>query len=153
MPLSKRQPVESTSLASVGYEPASETLEVEFRTGTQYRFFQVPFAVYEELRAAESKGRFFLRKVRDQFPYARVPDQSQQVWMRMAPDPPHDQTGGVATNCKSRVGMLPRYRIRCSATYVMAKLRSNPYLPSDSNRSATFKSCRQMCCTSSACTC
>jgi hypothetical protein len=74
MSLSKRQPVESSSLASVGYEAASQTLEVEFRTGNTYRYFHVPPSVYEALLAAESKGRFFVREVRARFPYARVLD-------------------------------------------------------------------------------
>jgi hypothetical protein len=65
-----RAPVDSTSLASVGYSPEHSVLEVEFRNGRIYRYFTVPAKVYEQLMAAESKGSFVNRFIRDVFPYA-----------------------------------------------------------------------------------
>lgn len=67
-----RQPVESTSLAAVGYDPLSRVLEVQFRKGGIYRYSEVPASVHELLMQAPSKGRFFVAEVRDHFPYARV---------------------------------------------------------------------------------
>lgn len=69
---SHRQRVESSSLTSVGYETGSRTLEVEFRKGGVYRYFEVPASLHESLMKASSKGRFFAAEVRDRFPYARV---------------------------------------------------------------------------------
>jgi hypothetical protein len=66
----QRAPVTSDSLQAVGYREG--TLEVEFTTGTVYQYFDVPDRVYEELMAAESKGGFFNRRIRDHFRYARV---------------------------------------------------------------------------------
>ncbi|MEA2666601.1 MAG: hypothetical protein QOI11_3545 [Candidatus Eremiobacteraeota bacterium] len=54
----RREPVESTSVMSMGYDPRSATLEVEFANGGVYRYFAVPRATYERLRAADSIGRF-----------------------------------------------------------------------------------------------
>ena len=71
-PPSRRQGVESTSLASVGYDLASRTLEVEFHKGGVYRYFGVPSSVHESLMKAPSKGRFFVTEVRDRFPYSRT---------------------------------------------------------------------------------
>jgi hypothetical protein len=71
-PTSSRRPVESSSLVSVGYERGSRTLEVEFRKGGVYRYFEVPATLHESLLRATSKGRFFATEVRDRFPYARV---------------------------------------------------------------------------------
>jgi ATP-dependent DNA helicase RecG len=52
----KRIPVESSSLASVGYDREISTLEVEFRNGGCYQYFPVPQRVFEQLMAAPSKG-------------------------------------------------------------------------------------------------
>ena len=55
----RRRPVESTSIAAVGYEPESSTLEVEFRDGRVYRLCGVPEFLYQGLMLAGSKGKFF----------------------------------------------------------------------------------------------
>lgn len=69
---SSRQPVDSSSLASVGYDRGSRTLEVEFRKGGVYRYFEVPASLHESLLRAPFKGRFFAAELRGRFPYARV---------------------------------------------------------------------------------
>jgi hypothetical protein len=67
-----REPVDSSTMRSVGYEPQGRTLEVEFAVGTVYEYLDVRASVHEELMAAESKGRYFNREVRDMYPYVRV---------------------------------------------------------------------------------
>ena len=66
-----RDAVDSTALASIGYEPESRTLEIEFRSGSVYRYFEVEQEVYERLLVATSRGRFFSRHIRDRYPYVR----------------------------------------------------------------------------------
>jgi hypothetical protein len=61
----RRAPVESSSLASVGYQGA--VLEVEFRNGGVYRYIDVPEEVHRRLMSAESKGRFFNFEIRDAY--------------------------------------------------------------------------------------
>ena len=63
--------VESSVLSSVRYS-LDATLDLEFRTGAIYRYFAVPQAVFEGLIAADSKGVYFNRKVRDRFRYQRL---------------------------------------------------------------------------------
>ena len=41
----KRAPVDSSSIATVGYDPASRTLEIEFRDGDVYQYFNVPAGI------------------------------------------------------------------------------------------------------------
>jgi hypothetical protein len=67
-----RQVVESTNLRSIGYDGATHTLEVEFTSGSVYRYAGVPHSVWFELRHAPSKGKFFLDRVRDCFSAERV---------------------------------------------------------------------------------
>jgi hypothetical protein len=67
-----RTPVDSTSLASIGYDAASQTLEIEFRTGALYRYFAVPADVHRALMSAASKGRYFSQKIRDRYRFQRL---------------------------------------------------------------------------------
>ena len=52
----QRQPVSSSNIESIGYDPAAQILEVAFLNHTVYQYFNVPQHVYEELMAAGSHG-------------------------------------------------------------------------------------------------
>lgn len=65
----ERTPLPSTTLASVGYDPKTLVLEVEFRSSAIYRYRLVPSALYRDLLAADSKGRFFNQFIRQRFPF------------------------------------------------------------------------------------
>jgi len=67
----RREPVDSSAISSVGYDPRREILELEFRSGAVYDYFEVPRSVYDSLMKASSKGRFVSRRVRDRFPFER----------------------------------------------------------------------------------
>ena len=69
----QRTRVESSMLASVGYNPTTAVLELEFRNGRIYRYAEVGEATWRGLMSAESKGRYFLDHIDDQYPYARAP--------------------------------------------------------------------------------
>jgi hypothetical protein len=64
--------VESSSVASVGYAAEVRALEIEFRSGAVYRYFDVPAEIYGALLVAESKGAYFNRAVKGRFGYARL---------------------------------------------------------------------------------
>jgi hypothetical protein len=67
-----RVAVESTILASAGYAPDRFLLDLEFRDGTLYRFWDVPALCFQQLMASESKGAFFNRHIRNRFRYQIV---------------------------------------------------------------------------------
>jgi hypothetical protein len=67
-----RQVVDSQSLRSIGYDKRTEMLEVEFKTGSVYRYASVPMEVWSEFLQAKSKGQFFQARVRDHFPTTRL---------------------------------------------------------------------------------
>lgn len=56
----QRTPVVSSCVASVGYEEATNTMEVEFHKppGSVYGYVDVPEGFWEEFMSSESKGRF-----------------------------------------------------------------------------------------------
>jgi hypothetical protein len=68
----QRQWVESSVLASVGYDRGRGVLEVEFKNGGVYQYFSVPGRVAEELAAAGSHGQFFSKQIRDRFRNRKV---------------------------------------------------------------------------------
>ena len=64
--------VESTTLATVGYDVARQLLLLEFRSRAIYQYFGVPVAVHGALLRAPSKGGYFNRCIRGSFPYCLV---------------------------------------------------------------------------------
>lgn len=67
-----RQPVESSSLSSIGYLADHGVLEIEFVNGSIYRYEAVGHDVYARLASADSKGSFFNREIRPRFRFERV---------------------------------------------------------------------------------
>jgi hypothetical protein len=69
----ERTPVTSTQLASIGYDPATLTLEVEFRKGGVYQYIGVSAETHQQLMNAQSIGIFFNTVIREGgFAYVRV---------------------------------------------------------------------------------
>ena len=68
-----RTPLESSSIASIAYDPVERVLEVEYRrSGKFYHYFDVPRTLYRELMDADSKGAFLNQVIKPNFDYTRV---------------------------------------------------------------------------------
>jgi hypothetical protein len=67
-----RVPVESQSIASIGYHRRAKILEIEFRNGGIYQYSDVSAATYKKFLRSESKGQFFQRRIRGQYAYRRA---------------------------------------------------------------------------------
>lgn len=67
-----RDAVSSTNVASIGYDAATLTLEVEFRTGNVYQYFDVPETAYRELMSGASIGKYINTVIKQSYRYARV---------------------------------------------------------------------------------
>ena len=67
-----REPVASTNILSLGYDPASETLEVEFSSGSIYQYYNVSAALHEQLMKAPSKGQFLNAYIKNAHPFSRT---------------------------------------------------------------------------------
>jgi hypothetical protein len=58
--MAMRTLVESSQIASIGYDPQTEILEVEFKgRGAVYEYYNVPKDVYDTLMVSESVGSDF----------------------------------------------------------------------------------------------
>ena len=64
--------VSSTDVASIGYDPVSRTLEVEFRSGGLYDYLDVPENSFHQLMNAPSKGRFLNDHVKPRFRFRKL---------------------------------------------------------------------------------
>ena len=60
-----REQVSSSNLASVGYDAATQILEIEFHSGSVYQYSGVPAAIYKGLMAASSHGSYFSQFIRN----------------------------------------------------------------------------------------
>ena len=61
----QREPIASSSIASVGYDEATKTLELEFHNGRIYQFFNIPPQMAAALKAAPSHGAYFNKYLRN----------------------------------------------------------------------------------------
>jgi KTSC domain len=68
----KRIQVESSNLASVGYDESTKTLEIQFHSGGIYEYDDVEKEIYDDLMKAESKGSYFMSMIRGAYSYNRV---------------------------------------------------------------------------------
>ncbi|MBC7796460.1 MAG: KTSC domain-containing protein [Pyrinomonadaceae bacterium] len=63
-----REKVESSLIASVGYEIENQVLEIEFTNGAVYQYFDFPPDEHENLKTAiasgESLGAFFNENIK-----------------------------------------------------------------------------------------
>ena len=64
--------LDSKMLASVAHNPDKQILYLRFHTGVVYRYFEFSSEDYRSLLNAESRGKYFLANIRDQFRYERL---------------------------------------------------------------------------------
>jgi KTSC domain-containing protein len=68
-----RDVVDSSMMASIGYDHSDGTVEVEFRSSGQvWQYYDVPEATYNDVRAADSLGKAFNAVIKGHFREARV---------------------------------------------------------------------------------
>lgn len=68
----ERQSVQSSNVASVGYEVATGTLEVEFQNSAIYQYYGVPNNLFDQFMQAPSKGQFLNAYIKNAYAYSRV---------------------------------------------------------------------------------
>ena len=68
-----RIPVRSSNVASVGYDESSSTLEVEFKSGSVYRYFGVPVQHFHALSSGSvSAGHYLNTEIKPHYRYQQV---------------------------------------------------------------------------------
>ncbi len=68
----ERQAVESSAALSVGYDKASQTLEIEYKDSGIYQYYNVPAPIYDQLTASDSIGKFVHVYIKPTYSCSRV---------------------------------------------------------------------------------
>ncbi len=66
----QRQQVESSNLESIGHE--EQVLEIEFKDGSVYQYFDVPKDEHTNLMNAESHGKYFSANIKNKYRYKKL---------------------------------------------------------------------------------
>lgn len=73
-----REPVTSSHLLSIGYEPRWQTLAVEFKDGTIYHYADVPYDRWVEFAEAASLGSAYALIIKPHFQSERMTGECPQ---------------------------------------------------------------------------
>ena len=68
----ERELVNSSNIATIGYDVDSETLEIEFIRGGVYQYFDVPAQIYEDIMSADSAGQYLNAHVKGVYRYSKI---------------------------------------------------------------------------------
>lgn len=63
--------VNSSNLVSVGYEPQSQTLRIQFNSGL-YDYYSVPKHIFDGLLSASSHGQYHARYIKNSYRFNKV---------------------------------------------------------------------------------
>lgn len=64
--------VSSSNISSIGYDPESQTLEIEFHDGSIYQYDGVPQSIYDGLMSASSHGQYLHQYIKDRYRHRKV---------------------------------------------------------------------------------
>lgn len=88
-------PCASSQIEAFGYDAETQTLAIRFpgrgaTPGSVYHYADVPAHVFEQMSAAESKGKFFGSQIRGHYEYQKQPDANGVVFgLTTAQSPKH----------------------------------------------------------------
>lgn len=68
----ERQYVQSSMIASYGYDASLAILEIEFNKGAVWQYSDVPESVFYEMQNCDSCGKFFHANIKGQYPEYQV---------------------------------------------------------------------------------
>ena len=63
---------DSSNIARYRYDINGHVLQVEFKNGGTYNYYDVPQVVFDQMKAAPSMGQFLAQNVKGRYRYARA---------------------------------------------------------------------------------
>lgn len=64
--------VDSSTISRMAYDETRKVLSVEFKNGSRYEYYDLPINVFQQMKAASSKGQFLSANIKGRYRYARV---------------------------------------------------------------------------------
>lgn len=68
----QRTSVSSSNVESIGYDEDHGTLEIEFKNGAIYQYFDVPLNIFNTLMSAGSIGAYLASNIKGVYRFSRV---------------------------------------------------------------------------------
>lgn len=68
----EREYIESSMIRSIGYDPNTSTLEVEFNSGAIWQYFDFPESIWYDFKNSESQGKYFHKEIKNQYRESQV---------------------------------------------------------------------------------
>lgn len=68
----ERKRINASNIRSVGYDPASRVLEVEFTSGAVYQYENVSAETHRRLMQSSSAGSFFKDNIEEEYRARRI---------------------------------------------------------------------------------
>ncbi len=68
----ERKSIESSMIRSIGFDPESSILEIEFNSGAIWQYFDFPESEWYEFENAESQGKYFNSEILNQYTESQV---------------------------------------------------------------------------------
>jgi hypothetical protein len=67
-------PVKSSLIKAIDYDPDTEKLTVEFKSGGKYVYSAVSEQIWDNFRNSHSIGSFFMANIKGNYPYESIKD-------------------------------------------------------------------------------
>ena len=68
----KRTHVNSSNIAEIGYDIATQTLEIKFNNGMVYQYFDVPDHINTDIMHDTSHGEYLAQHIKGVYRYSKV---------------------------------------------------------------------------------
>lgn len=72
------QNCKSSQIAAYGYDAATKTMAVRFKSGGLYHYTGVPQEVFDKMQASESVGSFLHKHIKGQYEYGRQEEKKER---------------------------------------------------------------------------
>lgn len=63
---------ESSNIVRFGYDSQAQILVVEYKAGSTYNYYDIPEFIFQQMKAASSRGQFLAQQIKGTYRYARV---------------------------------------------------------------------------------
>ncbi|MBE0360771.1 KTSC domain-containing protein [Pseudoalteromonas aliena] len=81
-PLFEQHPVNSSAFSHIGYSTINKILDLKFKSGSVYRYYNIPILLWDELYYSTSMGKFYNENIRGQYPVDKL-DIENRVYLKM----------------------------------------------------------------------
>lgn len=68
----ERTLVNSSNIASIGYDEDNQILEIGFNDGSVYQYSGVPSSEHDGIMNADSKGKYLHANIKNRYPYVKL---------------------------------------------------------------------------------